>query len=155
MRQTIPGQLPDKALKDQVKAEQDRIGKVNFLLKDALRDLEAAEKLRDEDSKRIQVLYDYTVLRLKARLVYAEEYNYALAEIRNDKVPKLEEGDKVFRLSSQSKVNISEPTIKTMHKELSKKWPQFAKTYADTPWAVMAQREAPVLLGLAWKSAKQ
>ena len=156
MRQTIPGKPPDKALKDIVRAEQQRIGKLNFLLRDAMRDLIASgEKYRDEESKRVQLLCDYTLLRIKSRLIYAEEYNFALAEIMKDTVPTLEEGDKVYRLTAQEKININEATIKELVKDVKKGLPQFVKTYADTPWAVMAQREQAVVLGLAWRSAKQ
>jgi hypothetical protein len=156
MRQTIPGAAPDKALKDSVRAEQQRIGKLNFLLRDAMRDLIAAgEKYRDEETQRVQLLFDYTLLRMKARLIYAEEYNFALAEIMKDTVPKLEEGNKVYRLTAQEKVNINEPAVKELVKDLKKGLPQFIKTYADTPWAVMMQREQAVVLGLAWRSAKQ
>jgi hypothetical protein len=156
LRQTIPGKAPDKALKDNVRAEQQRIGKLNFLLRDAMRDLIASgEKHRDEETKRVQLLCDYTLLRMKARLIYAEEYNFALAEIMKDTVPKLEEGDQIYRLTAQEKININEASIKELVKDVKKGLPQFVKTYAETPWAVMAQRQQEVVLGLAWRSAKQ
>jgi hypothetical protein len=156
MRQTIPGKQPDAPFKSQIKAEQLRIAKPNYALSEALKDLiEAGEKYRKGETKRVQVLYDYVVLRMKARLVYAEEYNFALAEIMKDNVPKLEDGDKVYRLTAQEKVNDSETNIKDLVKDLKKNLPQFVKTYASTPWAELAQRDQTVFLGLAWKSAKQ
>jgi hypothetical protein len=78
-----------------------------------------------------------------------------LAEIMKDTVPKLEEGDQIYRLTAQEKININEASIKELVKDVKKGLPQFVKTYAETPWAVMAQRQQEVVLGLAWRSAKQ
>jgi hypothetical protein len=155
-RQTLPGKAPDLALKKDVKAEQLRIGKPIFVLKDALKELMATgENHRNAESKRLQTLYDYVVLRLKARIVHVVEYNYTLAEIAKDNVPALEPGDKLYRLTAQEKVNVNESYIKDYVKDLKKGWPEFAKTHAKTPWEFVAFRDNAVILGLAWKAAKK
>ena len=50
----------------------------------------------------------------------------------------MQDGDKLYRLTPQEKVNVNEAYVKEYVKELKKEWPAFAKTYANTPWAVVA-----------------
>ena len=126
------------------------------MLKDLVKELEeVGDKRRDAAVKRWQVLYDFTLLKLKARVVYVVEYNFNLAKIRTDSLPPLEEGDKLYRLTAQEKVTTNEGYIKQYVKDLKKGWPALATNYPDTPWAVMAQREQAVLIGLSWQPAKK
>ena len=159
MRQQLVGNLKDKelqGLKNQAKNEQDNLASRTAILKDLVKELEeVGAKRRDAAAKRWQVLYDYSLLRLKARIVYVVEYNFNLAKIRNDSLPALEEGDKLYRLTPQEKVATNEAYIKQYVKDLKKGWPALASNYPDTPWAVMAQREQAVMLGLSWQPAKQ
>ena len=68
MRQVLPTRSPDVNLKKQIKAEQDKIAKPIYELKDSLKELIAAgEKHRDGENKRVQALYDYLVLRLSGK----------------------------------------------------------------------------------------
>jgi hypothetical protein len=157
MRVTLPGEVKDKqllVLKKQVKAEQDSVAEKALVLKDLLKELEeTGARHRASETKRLQVLFDYTFLRLKARVVHVIEYNYNLAQIRTDSLPQLEAGDTLYRLTPQEKVTINEPYIKQYVKDLKKGWTDMAKNFPDTPWAVLAPREQAVMLGLAWQPA--
>ena len=63
---------------------------MQFELKDALDQLVKAGEMRDkETSKRWQVNFDLAVARLKARLIYLNEYNEILAKVRGDALPSL------------------------------------------------------------------
>jgi hypothetical protein len=127
-----------------------------LVLKELVKELaEVGEKHREVETKRAQVLYDYVLLRLKARVVHVYEYNYNLALIRSDTLPKLENGNTGYRLTSQEKVIINEPLFKQYVKDLKKGWPELAKNHPDTPWAHFAAREQTVLLGLSWQPTKQ
>jgi hypothetical protein len=154
-RQNLPKDWSNPTFKKMIKAEQNAIAAPIFELKDSLKELlTAGEKHRDGETKRVQALYDYLVLRLKQRVIYTVEYNYLLARIATDEVPALEDGDTQIRLLPQQKVQVGEVYIKDYVKELSKEWPAFAKTYMGTPWAEVSAQDQQVQLGLAWKSAK-
>ncbi len=159
MRQTIPGTFKDKelqVLKNQVKNEQDNVALKAAVLKDLVKELEeVGDKRRDGATKRWQVLYDYSLMRLKARVVYVVEYNFNLAKIRTDSLQALEEGETQYKLTPQEKVTTNEAYIKQYVKDLKKGWTALASNHPDTPWAVMAQREQAVLLGLSWQPAKR
>jgi hypothetical protein len=156
IRKSLPGKAPDVAFKKMIKAEQGIIADVTFNLKDQLKELlEAGEKHRGGETKRIQVLYDFVVQRMKARVTFIVEYNYALAEIGKDALPPLEAGEKLYHLMSQEKVNVNEAYVRDYVKEMKRDWKSFVKTYAGTPWEFMAQIDQETKLGLAWRGAKQ
>jgi len=159
MRPTIPGNLVDKqlfVLKNQVKAEQDIVAKRELPLKDLVKELvEVGEKHRAGETKRWQVLFDYALLRLKARVVHVVEYNFSLALVRTDSLAPLKEDEKIYRLTPQEKVSVNEAYVKQYVKDLKNGWTALAKNHPETPWAVLAPREQAVLLGLSWQPAKQ
>ena len=159
MRTTVPGKLVDKqlfALKNQVKAEQDVVAQKALVLKDLVKELGAAGDLsRNRATKRWQVLFDYTMLRLKARIVYVVEYNFNLAQIRADSLPALQDDEKLYRLTPQEKVTVNEAYIKQYVKDLKKGWPALAQNHPETPWAFLRTTEQTVLLGMSWQAVKQ
>ncbi|HYV34438.1 MAG TPA: hypothetical protein VE988_01965, partial [Gemmataceae bacterium] len=109
------------ALKNKVKNEQDNVAQRALVLKDMVKDLvEAGEKYRDGETKRCQALFDYALLKLKARVIHVYEYNYTLALVRSDSLVPLEDGNRVYRLVAQEKVTINEPFIKQYVKDLKK-----------------------------------
>jgi hypothetical protein len=145
-----------QVLKKQVENEQTAVAKRTFILKEAVRELaELGDKYRGGENKRIQVLFDYVMLRLKSRVIYVEEYNFNLAAIRSDSLPALGEGENAYRLTAQEKVTINEGVIKEYVKEVKRGWQNIAKNHPDTPYAIVAAREQEVLLGLSWKAMKK
>jgi outer membrane biosynthesis protein TonB len=157
MRLTIPGKLMDKQLlnfKNQVKIEQEKVAQGALVLKDLVKELiEIGEKYRAGETPRCQVLFDFTLLRLKARVVHVVEYNFNLAQIRTDSLVQLKADEKLYRLTPQEKVTANEAYIKQYVKDLKKGWAALPKNHPDTPWAVLAPREQEVLLGLTWEPA--
>jgi hypothetical protein len=143
-------------VKKEVFKEQAEPGKAIFFLKEALRELqEAGEDRKREKSKRWQAHYDYVLTRLKSRLIYLNEYNYVLAQIRSDSLPALENGFSGYRLASLEKVTINEGEVRDWFREVSKAWPRMVTQYPDTPWALIARREQLNALGLEWRPSRE
>jgi hypothetical protein len=144
------------AVKKQVLKEQAAPGKAILYLEDALEEMvKAGEARRKEKSKRWQAHYDYVMARLKSRLVYVMEYDYVLAQIRNDALPPLDKGGFAgYRLGSLKKVTIPEGKVKNWVKEIDKGWKKVINDYPETPWALIARREQLTVLGLEWRPSR-
>jgi Caspase domain len=155
MKEFLPGTTTAQ-VKKQALAEQANPGKSILALEEALDELKKAGEDRDkETSKRWQANYDYVVARLESRLVYVCEYNYLLAQIRTDSLPPLENGATGYRLGAKKKVGIPESKVKDWVKEIDRTWKRMAQEYANTPWAVVANRERMTVLGLEWRPTRQ
>lgn len=151
-----PGTPASAQVKKGILAEQQPVGIMQFELKNALEQLiKAGEKRDTEVSKRWQVNFDLAVARLKARLVYLNEYNELLAKVRGDSLPDLNPGDTGFRVGSSMKVSTKETDYKKMEKEVKKSLAAIAKNHPDTPWAIIAQRESMTALGLIWRPSRE
>ena len=143
-------------VKQQVAREQVDPGKSILALKEALEELKkAGENRKQEKSKRWQANYDYVLARLESRLVYVYEYSYMLAQIRGDSLPPLENGATGYRLGAKKKVSIPEPEVRDWVKEIDRTWQRVAREHANTPWAVVANRERMTVLGLEWRPTRQ
>ena len=143
-------------VKQQVAREQIDPGKSILALKERLDDLKkAGEDRKQEKSKRWQANYDYVLARLESRLVYVYEYSYVLAQIRSDSLPPLENGATGYRLGAKQKVSIPESEVRAWVKEIDRIWRALARDNANTPWAVVANRERITVLGLQWRPTRQ
>jgi hypothetical protein len=155
MKEVFPGNN-NAQVKQQVLREQVDPGKNILVLKEALEDLKkAGEERKKEKSKRWQANYDYVLARLESRLVYVYEYSYVLAQIRSDSLPPLENGATGYRLGAKKKVGIPEPEVKDWVKEIDRTWQRLAREHANTPWAIVANRERMTVLGLEWRPTRQ
>ncbi len=128
-----------------------------FALEQALVKLQkAGEEHRDnETAKRWQVHYDYTLARLKSRLIYIYEYNNILAQVRGDSLPELTPNvHNGWRVGSRAKVQVSESKVKDWVKEVSRTWNSIAEEHQGTPWAILARRERLTALGLEWRPSR-
>jgi len=143
------------AIKKDFAASQKEPGVMIFQMETALADLKAAGEMRDkETSKRWLANYDYALARLQSRLVYLYEYNNILAQVRSDSLPPLEPFHDGWRVGSQKKVQISEPKVKDMVKNINKTWKRIADENPGTPWAILAARENMTALGLVWRASR-
>jgi hypothetical protein len=140
-------------LKKEIQSEQKGVGEQLLSLKEALNQLDDVRDRRKKESKRWQVLFDWVDLRLKSRIVYLVEYDYILGTFRGDAFV-LEPGDKLFQLSPKDKLSNNEPRYKDYAKDVKKGWDKIPKDFPGTPWAMQAQRESAISLGLTWKSSK-
>jgi hypothetical protein len=150
-REKFQGAVNDQ-VKKQIHAEQRGPGQTIAGLERALAALEKAGKARDKElSKRWQANYDFTLTRLKSRLVVLYEYNNLLAQIRGDALPPLTDGATAYLVSSRKKVQVPEGVVKTWVKEIGPAWTKITRDYPNTPWEVIARREQSTVLGLEWR----
>jgi hypothetical protein len=132
--------------------EQKPIAESIFHLKNILALMKQAEKERaKETSKRWQANFDYTQARLRSRLIYLFEYNYTIGQVRNDNVPDLVTGQTGWRIGTGRKIAVTEPEAKNLFKQTKSLWKKIEDEYPDTPWALLAQRESLVSIGLQWR----
>jgi hypothetical protein len=166
IRPTLSG-AKDQALanlKKDITAEQQNILAPHQLeLKEALQDLNGGpltaiddemKALRKKETKRWQVLYDFVSLRLKSRLIYVADYNFILGQFRGDTRADLGVGDRLWRLAPKGKLSTNENLYKDLALDVKKGLEKLVKDYPDTPWALQAQRESELLLGVYWQPAK-
>jgi Caspase domain len=154
MRQTLGN--ADVNLKKQLLAEQMVITEQLLPLKDALTAMmtEAVSEERGKETKRWQVLYDFVLLRAKARYVFVMDYNFIVGQFRGDAQKPLGQGDKLWRLTPQERLSTTESTYKQWAKDVAKGWDKLQKNFPETPWAIEADRQRAIILGLAWQPAK-
>lgn len=153
IRETLNGPIDPKR-KSAFLKEQQEPGMMIFELEQALGQMKTVAGEREkEPSKRWQANFDYTMARLESRLVYLFEYSYILGQIRSDSLPALESGQSGWRIGSRTKVQVPEPKAKTMaRKEIPRLWRRIREQYPDTPWAILAERESLIALGLEWRA---
>jgi hypothetical protein len=152
MREVLQGPIDPKN-KAAFLLEQEPIGQSIFKLEQVLAQLREVADNRDaEVSKRWQANFDYTQARLQSRLVYLFEYSYTLGQIRADNLPELEPGQSGWRIGTGKKIAVTESKAKALSKESKKLWERIQTQYPGTPWALLAQRESLMTLGLAWRA---
>lgn len=137
--------------------KQKPIGMVIFDLEEALQQMTDADKEENrvaETNKRWQANFDYALARLKSRLVYMNEYNYILGDIRADRLPTLEGDAPSWRLGFKQKLSTNESKVKNMAKDIAKLWKKIGEEHPNTPWALLAQRESLYAMGLEWRAAR-
>lgn len=132
--------------------EQAPAGISIFKLEGVLANLKTAEEERDkETSKRWQANFDYIQARLQARLIYLFEYSYTLGQIRADNLPELAPGQSGWRIGTGKKIAVTEQKAKALNKATAKLWKRLQDEYPDTPYAILAERESIISLGLQWR----
>jgi hypothetical protein len=151
----LPGPINEKA-KAMYLDLQKPAGMTIFELESALAVMEEAAQKRDQEpSKRWQAHFDYTMARLQARLIYINEYNYILGDIRADRLPALEGDNSGWELGFRQKLSTNENKVKTMSRELARLWKKIGDEHPNTPWALLAKREAIYAMGLQWVATRQ
>jgi hypothetical protein len=167
-----PMYFPVENMSPRLTDAQRIVAKTEFFVKQSLRSLQEVEKFREkETSKRWQAHFDLMLGRLLAARVRADEYNWALAQMKvNPKTPK-EKGMNAFRLvgdkeisfgrkeiadakKSETNVRKSDPKAMAKAKEDADKALMYLqrviKDHPDTPWSKMAERELQTPLGFKW-----
>jgi hypothetical protein len=150
--ETMPGPLNAKQ-KNALLNQQQHLGMVIFTLEQELARMKtAAEDRSKETSKRWRANFDFALARLEARLLYLMECDYLLASARAERMPQLKQGQTGWRVISMPKPQITEVKAKQLIKEVAKRWERIGVEYPQTPWAVLAERESQIPLGLDWKA---
>jgi hypothetical protein len=157
MLETLSGPYPiPEKVKAQFLNDQKEPGKLIYEMETVLDAMkEAEEKRSDEVSKRWQAQFDYAKARLMARLIYINEYNYILGDIRGDRLPALEGENSGWRLGFKENLSTNEKKVKTMAKDMERLWRKIAKDHPGTPWALLAQRESLYAVGLQWRASRE
>ena len=156
MRETLVGPINEKQ-KTAFLNEQKEPGLLIFELEEALDKMIQVDKEENrnaETNKRWQANFDYTLARLKSRLVYINEYNYILGDIRADRLPALEGDASGWRLGFKQKLSTNESKVKNMAKDIGKLWKKIAEEHPNTPWALLAQLESLYAMGLEWRASR-
>lgn len=139
--------------KARVLEEQRRLAQVAFDLEEKMRELdEAGENRKQETSPRWQAHYDYVRMAYLARLIFMLEYNYALGDIRSDRMPELTPGAPGWRLVPAKKLRTTEARVKNWSREMDQLLDKIAEDHPNTPWAQLAQRERLSPRGLTWQA---
>jgi hypothetical protein len=142
-------------VKDQTKQKQVEPALALDELQSALDEMKsAAKKLTKEPSKRWRANFDYTLVRLEARIIYLYEYSFALGTILRDALPGLDKGANGWQMVTTMKPKASEKTSKALAADIAKTLKKLAKDHPYTPWAVLARRELSHPLGLEWRVSK-
>ncbi|GIW78824.1 MAG: hypothetical protein KatS3mg105_0631 [Gemmatales bacterium] len=145
------------ALKQRVQQLQPDLARVRLLLTEALEKMRAAEKdLEKETSKRWKAHFQYVLARLLEREAYIYEYQSAIAQIRTDDLPPLNEklGHKGWRLAAQERMKAKGAEgrdAKKNAKEAKEILLKIAEEHKGTPWEIFARRDAQNYLGLVWQ----
>jgi len=144
------GETSDKA-KEELRKVQEVPARVEAILQEALDKLEAEEvvTLREKQVKRWQAHYDYIVAQLKLRICYVNQYNLALANVRNGKLPDLKDGQNGFRLTAETALDKNtQANYKDMFADARKTLTEMAKQHPNTPWALLAKMDRTIAIGL-------
>ncbi|HEX3315178.1 MAG TPA: hypothetical protein VHR72_09830, partial [Gemmataceae bacterium] len=160
MKEYIPnpgGGAFDQNRKKQFLAEQKEPALAILDLDETLDAMKKVDEDRDkETNKRWLAHFDMAKARLMSRLVYINEYNNLIAQIRTDALPPLEEKIHVgWRVNTSHKVQIKEAKVKSMVKDVAKLWKKIEKDYPMTPWAIIAKREKNVAMGMTWVPTRE
>jgi hypothetical protein len=142
------GDTSDRA-KEQLRKVQEVPARVESILQEQLENLDKVADQKAKQPKRWQVHYDYVVAQVKLRICYVNQYNLALANFRNGKLPDLKDGQTGYRLSAEMTLDKNTPaTYKDMFTEARKALADIAKEHPQTPWALLAKSDKAVAIGL-------
>jgi hypothetical protein len=160
MKEYIPnpgGGAFDQNRKKQFLGEQKEPALAILDLEETLDTMKKLDEDREkETNKRWLAHFDMARARLMSRLVYINEYNNLIAQIRTDSLPALEEKIHVgWRVNTSDRVQIKEAKVKTMVKDVAKLWTRMEKDYPMTPWAIIAKREKNIAMGMKWVPTRE
>jgi hypothetical protein len=153
IRNEVLGPINDK-LKNEVKKEREFWQSGIVELQATLMALNNVAALRAGEPKRWQAHYTFALASIKARLAYMNEYNELLGNLITATLPALDPklGQDGYVLIA-SKALKSGKDIKAMAEEAQALFRDIAVRYEGTPWALRANLEKSVVLGLDWKPA--
>jgi hypothetical protein len=134
------------------KAQAD-IAQAIYALEQAAESMNEAEKLRDrEKSKRWQAHFDYAHARLLRRVAHLYEYNMMIGLIRTERLPDFDTNRTGWKLQSTARMTCRERKARDTERLARDLFDRIADSYADSPWAWLANREKEEPLGLEWRT---
>ena len=150
VRKELVGE-PTAAVKKTVSDEQVPVARAIAKLEAILEKLESVQPKRDEQANRWQANFDYALAGVLARLVYLQEYNLLLGQVRSENLPDLnpKKDQDGYRLTPAAKLQ-SGASIRRMGDRAQRLLDRVTKDHPFTPWAAAAKRDRAVPLGLEW-----
>jgi len=117
-----------------------------------LEELDRVGTMRDQEpSRRWQAHYDTVMALLLARMIWVQEYNFHLGQMRV-KLPPLQPPHNGWILQPQEKLLQKETrTLEKRRRELLEK---IVRDYPDTPWAIYARSALLTKMGLTLQQAR-
>jgi hypothetical protein len=115
---------------------------------------EVAKKRNQEKSKRWLAHFDTIQAQIQLRQVWCQEYNLALGHVKTDKLAPLD-GLKQngWRLIAREKM-LAPVQVRTLAADAKKRLVKIAQDYPKTPWALLADKQKDMFLGLEWEAAE-
>jgi hypothetical protein len=140
----------ENAFKKRVEDASKEMSRVVSALEDALDEMKKAAEEVEAAPARWQANYHYVLARLQAQLVYLEEYQGLLGQIRKELPPYDATLNTGWRMAAKDKP--SDSAAKKYFKEARKGFADLAKKNKGTPWEVLGKREELTALGLEWQA---
>jgi predicted Zn finger-like uncharacterized protein len=142
------------ATKKDILEQQHEPARVLARLNETLEELEAAAKEVDRAAPRWRPTYLYLKARLQARIAQVHEYDFMLGQIRMQALPTRDPlKHSGWRLAPDEKLHPASGS-KTYAKEARETFKELIKKYPETPWEILARREAVTAFGLEWQLAR-
>jgi hypothetical protein len=110
-------------------------------------ELDKLARTRAKESLRWQAVYDYVLARLLTRIIYLKEYQAVLTSPPPNRDPKTDAG---WQLGSQPPL-ASGPETAKLAKTRQELLDQIIQEHGDSPFALLADREKKLPLGLKWQ----
>lgn len=142
----------ENAFKQRLVDEGKNVARILLPLTEALQELEAVGKTRDQEPRRWQANYDYMLARYLAQVAYIYEYQYQLGQMRKELPPRDPALHQGWQLTPQDKMTVSERDYKAMATQARKLLEGLIQNHPGTPWAVLAKRDLLTYIGLDWKA---
>jgi hypothetical protein len=153
MRDGYRAPANENMFKTAVMEDQKQVAKIMLALKEALEEMEAAADDRDKESKRWQANYDFTLARLQSQIAYLYEYESMLGQMRKELPPRDPAVHTGWKLAARTELN-GDSNGKRIFKDSRKLLDKMIKSYAGTPWEVLAKREKLTAIGLKWEASR-
>ncbi|MFO0892361.1 MAG: vWA domain-containing protein [Isosphaeraceae bacterium] len=156
-QQQLPGMptlafppLESPAFKEVMAANQALAERTAYTVDEALGPINSVAKLRDkEPSRRWQAHYDLIRGRLLAMKVRCYEYNWACAQLKKDPPRFTNPRANAWRLVPDTAIQYSEKAAAAAQ-EADRLLHRVVQEHAETPWALLAQRELRNPFGFKW-----
>jgi hypothetical protein len=151
LRSDLRAPQNEAQFKAQVVSDSREAARALGALTDALDALDAVAPDRGKEPPRWQANYDYVRARLLAQIAYLYEYQSALGDMRKELPPRDPQTQGGWALVSAPQL-VGDSAGKKAAKESAKLLKRIAVEHKGTPWALLAEREEALPLGLVWRA---
>jgi uncharacterized coiled-coil protein SlyX len=146
---------PTDEVKKTIMEEQKEMSRAILKLEAAVNRLEKVREKREDETKRWQATFDYALALARSRLIFMQEYNLVLGQIRKENLPPLDpkKGRSVYRLTASDTIQSGGDT-RRLADRTERLLDRIKKEHANTPWAAAAKLDRAIPPGLEWVAVK-